>query len=142
MVRVQERLSAVKERNRPWRCDERGAQLSQEYPPPVDQRMGSSGRKAQARKGGQLFQLVMVYGLSDSYPQNVSWGDLGKGRLPSVSGRLREYAPPLLGFHLGTTKAKDFRGVLYRLPFVVVFIGSEEIKHMAELMEKRDDLCL
>lgn len=78
MVRVHERLSAVKERKDgvelSQESDERGAQLSQEYPPPADQRMGSNDRKAQARKGGHLLQLVMVYEFSDAHRQNVSSG--------------------------------------------------------------------
>ena len=45
-----------------WDCsqrsDERGAQLSQEYPPLADQLMGTKDRKAQCRNSGHLFQLL------------------------------------------------------------------------------------
>jgi hypothetical protein len=43
---------------------------------------------------------------------------------------------------LGTAEAQDVHGVLYGLPLVVVLIGREEFKHMAELVEKCDDLSL
>jgi hypothetical protein len=70
----------------------RGAQLSQEYPPRVDQAKGPNDRKAQVRNGGHVFQLVMVYELSEAHRQSVSWGGLATGRRrdnPSVIWMLR-----------------------------------------------------
>jgi hypothetical protein len=37
--------------------DERGAQLSQECPPPVGDPMGTRGREAQCHCDGRVFQL-------------------------------------------------------------------------------------
>lgn len=49
--------------------DERGAQLSQEYPPLADQLMGTKDRKAQCRNGGHLFQFLWSISLVILAPQ-------------------------------------------------------------------------